>query len=71
MLGKPKHKQNDTVRFLHADSGEIVSVTGKVEVVDAWGTFEQNEEPSYDIFVEEENCLYKHIPESHIIGVEK
>ena len=30
-------------------------------------TFEQNEEPSYDILCKEENCLYKHILESEII----
>ena len=32
---------------------------GMIQIVDAYGTFEQEDEPSYDICVEEENCLYK------------
>ena len=40
---------------------------GIIQVVDAWGTFEQNEEPSYDILCEKKNCLYKHVLESEII----
>ncbi len=28
--------------------------------------FFQSEEPSYDVLVKEENCLYKHIRESNI-----
>ena len=36
-------------------------------MVDAYRTFEQSVEPSYDVFVEEDNCLYKHICESDII----
>lgn len=48
------------------------SKTGYVYVLDAYGTFEQDEEPSYDVMVEEENCLYKHVRESLIIdGVHK
>ena len=42
---------------------------GSIEIVDQYGTFEQAEEPSYDILVKEENgCLYKHIRESQIMG---
>lgn len=36
---------------------------GKIKVVDKWFDSESNKERiSYDIFVEEDNCLYKHIP---------
>lgn len=41
---------------------------GRVYAVDAFGTVEQSEEPSYDIMVEEDKCLYKHICESEILG---
>ena len=40
---------------------------GKIDIIDPYGTFEQREEPSYDILVEEDNCLYKHICESEIV----
>ena len=36
-------------------------------MADAYGTFEQNLEPSYDVLVDEDNCLYKHICQSEII----
>lgn len=38
-----------------------------IQIVDAYGTIEQEDEPSYDICVEEENCLYKHIREPDIV----
>lgn len=40
---------------------------GMIQIVDAYGTIEQEDEPSYDICVEEENCLYKHIRETDIV----
>lgn len=42
-------------------------VTGTITGVDAYGTFEQGEEPSYDIYCENNNMLYKHIIESEVI----
>lgn len=62
MLGKPKYSRGQTVEF--EINGRTVK--GKVEIIDAHGTFEQNEEVSYDIYSEEENMLYKHIRESWI-----
>lgn len=62
--GKPKYKRGNIVRMACEDIEKI----GKIFVVDAHGTFGQNEEPSYDILVEEDNCLYKHICESEILG---
>lgn len=60
-LGKPIYNHGDFVRFSFA--GQIIE-----GVIDAYGTMEQNEEPSYDIKVGGENfTLYKHIPESQII----
>ena len=66
VLGKPKYTYKDLVRFHYADCEK----QGKIWVVDAYGTFEQGEEPSYDIYVEEDNCLYKHICESDICSRE-
>lgn len=62
--GRPKYHRNEKVRIRWADKEKI----GKITVVDAFGTFEQSDEPSYDILVEEDNCLYKHICESEILG---
>lgn len=62
MLGKPKYRYGETVTFTFKGENKL----GYVYVVDAYGTFEQSEEPSYDIMVENENehCLYKHFRES-------
>ena len=62
--GNPRYMRGDIVRMKWDDAEKI----GKISVVDAYGTFGQNEEPSYDIFVEEDNCIYKHIMESEILG---
>ncbi len=63
--GQPKYKLNDIVTFEYLR--EIL--TGKIYIVDAYGTFEQNEEPSYDIMVDDESSwtLYKHVRESWIV----
>lgn len=39
---------------------------GVIEIADYEGALEHNFH-SYDIFVEEDNCLYKHIPEKDIL----
>lgn len=62
--GRPRYRREDIVRI----NWDGTEKAGKICVVDAFGTFEQSEEPSYDIFVEEDNCLYKHICESEILG---
>lgn len=63
MIGKPKYTLNQTVEFTIAEK----TVKGEIWIIDKYGTFEQNEEVSYDIFSPEENMLYKHIRESLII----
>lgn len=64
MLGRPKYSYNDQVSFEFKGSIK----TGKVWIVDSYGTFFQPEEPLYDIMVEEDGpCLYKHIPESKVL----
>lgn len=64
VLGRPRYHREDIVRMKWDETEKI----GKVYIVDAFGTFEQSEEPSYDIFVEEDHCLYKHICESDVLG---
>lgn len=60
---KVKIKRNDMVVFKIGDDEKC----GMIQIVDAYGNFEQEDEPSYDICVEEENCIYKHIRETAII----
>ena len=43
---------------------------GVVCIVDAHGTFEQPGIPSYDILIEEENMLYKHVGCKMIVNEE-
>lgn len=63
MLGKPKHKVGDTVKFIF--NNELK--TGIVFVVDKYGTFDNSTDVSYDILVEDENVLYKHIQEKCVV----
>lgn len=68
MLGKPIFKQGDLVTFGFEIEGEIQNINGVIYVVDALGTVEQQEEPSYDIeaFFRGEIMLFKHIRESEV-----
>ena len=63
MLGKPKYKEGTTVKFIFRNQLK----TGVIWVVDRYGTFDYKEDVSYDIMVESENCLYKHIPEKYVV----
>ena len=65
MIGKPKYAYQESVKFVIEDEIKV----GTVEIIDAYGTFFQSEEPSYDVLVKEENCLYKHIRESNIDNI--
>lgn len=49
----PKFKHNDMVVFKIGDDEKC----GMIQIVDAYGNFEQEDEPSYDICVEEENGI--------------
>lgn len=65
-----KYKKGEMVLF--QCFGEIKS--GTIVIVDAHGTFGQQEEPSYDIEVTDDSCnqngLYKHIQQSWILSGE-
>lgn len=62
MLGKPKYKLFEKVCFEFDNDIKI----GYIYVVDKYGTYEDYTDISYDILVEEENILYKHIKEEYI-----
>lgn len=70
MKGKPKYKIGDNVSFIFNDE----KLSGTVFIVDAYGTFEDPTDVSYDIMVEDDNtdnaynkCLYKHINEKSVM----
>lgn len=66
LFDEPKYHHGDRVIFKASREEQYVGI---VEIVDRYGTFEQAEEPSYDILVKgEPGCLYKHIRESDVIG---
>lgn len=63
MLGKPKYKEGTTVKFIFRNELK----TGVIKVVDKYGTFDNSTDVSYDILVEDENVLYKHIQEKYVV----
>lgn len=66
MKGSPKYKVGDEVVFRL--EGE--DIAGRVYIVDAYGTFEDDSDVSYDILEMEgevRKCLYKHVREDMII----
>ena len=68
-IGHPKYFLGDSVRFhLMISGGNYKIKDGVICVVDAFGTVEQQEEPSYDIEIIENgnSCLCKHIRESEV-----
>ena len=58
MKGYPKFKVGDNVSFTMNNETR----NGIVLIVDAYGAF-CLDDVSYDILVETENCLYKHVEE--------
>ena len=66
-MESPKYKEGDKVTFsLYPANQEL---EGVVYIVDRYGTFFNPSEPSYDIFYEADNTLYKHIAQSRVIGL--
>ena len=63
MIGKPKYKANDKVEFSFSENEVHIGV---IWIVDKYGTFFDKSDVSYDIYVEEENMLYKHISEKYV-----
>ena len=64
-LGSPRYLIGDLVKFNIDDE----TIEGRISIIDAYGTYEQQDEPSYDILVRGKDgtkCLYKHVRESII-----
>ena len=57
-----KYRNGQRVVFNIGDE----SKKGEILHIDTFGTFEQNEEPSYEILVDEEDAIYKHVQQSQI-----
>lgn len=62
MIGKPKYKIGDIVRF---DFDGIKE--GVIGIIDPYGTFFDDSDASYDIMNKNENVFYKHIKENYIV----
>lgn len=68
MIGKPKFNYKDRVIF----NIDGMDLEGKVYIIDAYGTFFDDSDVSYDIMVENDprhnggKCLYKHIKEKFV-----
>ena len=67
MLGNPKYKLGDIVRFNIICDGNKLQKEGYIYIIDPNGTFFDDSDVSYDIMVEDENCLYKHINERDVV----
>ena len=69
MLGNPKYKHGDRVKF----EFDKKIYEGSIYIVDKYGTFEYTEDVSYDIIVElglpGERTLFKHIPEMYVKSI--
>lgn len=62
MIGYPKYKVGDKVSFIV--NKEVLH--GDIYVVDRYGTFEDDTDVCYDIYVKDENTIYKHINEKNV-----
>ena len=74
-LGKPKYKAGEEVCFVWGKD-KNQEAKGRISIIDAYGTWEQQKEVSYDILgskSEEPNkrILFKHIKESEIVNIKE
>lgn len=74
-LEKPKYKAGEEVCFVWGKD-KNQEAKGRICIIDAYGTWEQQKEVSYDILgskSEEPNkrILFKHIKESEIVNIKE
>lgn len=74
-LGKPKYKVGEEVCFV-CGKDKNQEARGRICIIDAYGTWEQQEEVSYDILgssseESDKRVLFKHIRESEIVNIKK
>lgn len=67
MKGEPKYKLGETVQFWWNDDEKK---EGIIYFIDKYGTFQDPTDVSYDIMVDHNGVdwLFKHIPETEVIG---
>lgn len=67
MLGKPKFKYEETVKFQWGEETK----EGTIYIIDEYGTFGDNSDVSYDIMSElnGKQCLFKHINEKYVASI--
>ena len=71
MIGKSKFEYGQKVRFTISDQeGNALEKIGTIAIIDRYGTFFDPSDVPYDILVEDENCLYKHITECQVEVIE-
>lgn len=68
--GRPRYNRGDDVDFWLNNGKNNIRLCGNIEIVDRYGSFERPDEPSYDIcaYYEGEEVLFKHVPETDVIG---
>lgn len=65
MKGNPKYEYGDIVKFNIKND----VITGKVYIIDKYGTFDDDSDVSYDILDDVNHILYKHIREDKLLKV--
>lgn len=72
-MPKPIFNRGQFVKFWLRDGEQIHEIVGTVEIVDEFGTFEQNVEPSYDVLAKDpvtnQITLYKHMRQNGLAAV--
>lgn len=73
-VGRPKYNPGEMVMWNIEEEGETYECYGRIRIVDAYGTFGQSREVSYDIEGPnyrnpDEKICYKHIVESQLQGM--
>lgn len=69
MLGKPRYKENQTVKFKFGET----DILGKITAISKWGSVAEPLDVCYDILVENDGYYdsvktFRHIPESSIVN---
>lgn len=67
-LGYPKFRKGEAVMFYFDNGKDEQELYGTIEIIDAYGTFGQKKEVSYDIWRADDG-LYKNIPESQVFSI--
>ena len=74
-LGKPKYKVGEEGCFVYGKDSDQKE-KGRICIIDAYGTWEQQKEVSYDILGSkseepDKRTLFKHIRESEIVNIKE